>query len=150
MEEHNRSHITVTVSLYFSPWNQANLMFLSRVFCLFPDPSVPKLPAWLQTLLACCFEAEEFDIQSSAVGTLLDLINLTLSVTSPGVATRPKANTAVVVIPMISQHSLELIERSVVYEVCAIFQRKEVSAVERCPFGGACMTFVLAVICKLA
>lgn len=83
----------------------------------FTDFGTPKLPEWLQSLIACCFEAEEFDIQSSAVGTLLDLINLTLSVTPSSVFNRPRATTAVVVIPMISKRSLELIECSPIYEV---------------------------------
>lgn len=64
----------------------------------------------------CCFEVSEFDIQSSAVGTLLDLINLTLSV-SAGNAHGPRPSAPVVVIPMISQQSLGVIEKSDLYEV---------------------------------
>lgn len=64
----------------------------------------------------CCFEVSEFDIQSSAVGTLLDLINLTLSV-SAGHAHGPRPSAPVVVIPMISQQSLGVIEKSDLYEV---------------------------------
>ena len=72
------------------------------------------LPEWLQSLIMCCFEVSEFDIQSSAVGTLLDLVNLTLSV---GPAHGPRPSAPVVVIPMISQQSLGVIEKSDLYEV---------------------------------
>lgn len=64
----------------------------------------------------CCFEVSEFDIQSSAVGTLLDLINLTLSVNA-GHAHGPRPQAPVVVIPMISKQSLGVIEKSDLYEV---------------------------------
>lgn len=77
---------------------------------------VSPLPQWLQSLILCCFEVSEFDIQSSAVGTLLDLINLTLSVTA-GHAQGPRPSAPVVVIPMISQQSLGVIEKSDLYEV---------------------------------
>ena len=74
------------------------------------------LPEWLQSLIMCCFEVDDFDIQSSAVGTLLDLVNLTLSVAA-GHANGPRPSAPVVVIPMISQQSLGVIEKSELYEV---------------------------------
>lgn len=64
----------------------------------------------------CCFEVSEFNIQSSAVGTLLDLINLTLSVNA-GHGHGPRPSAPVVVIPMISKQSLGVIEKSDLYEV---------------------------------
>ena len=75
-----------------------------------------SLPEWLQSLILCCFEISDFDIRSSAVGTLLDLINLTLSVTT-GHVHKPRPSAPVVVIPMISQQSLGMIENSDLYEV---------------------------------
>ena len=75
-----------------------------------------NLPEWLQSLIMCCFEVSEFDIQSSAVGTLLDLINLTLSVNA-GHAHGLKSSAPVVVVPMISQQALGVIEKSGLYEV---------------------------------
>lgn len=75
-----------------------------------------SLPEWLQSLILCCFEVTDFDIQSSAVRTLLDLTNLTLSVTA-GHVHRHKPSAPVVVIPMISQQSLGVIENSDLYEV---------------------------------
>ena len=77
---------------------------------------VSYLPDWLQSLIMCCFEVSEFDIQSSAVGTLLDLINLTLSVNA-GHAHGPRSPAPGVVIPMISKQSLGVIEKSDLYEV---------------------------------
>ena len=50
------------------------------------------------------------------MGTLLDLINLTLSVTA-GHSHGPRPSAPVVVIPMISQQSLGVIEKSDLYEV---------------------------------
>lgn len=79
---------------------------------------VAILPEWLQSLIMCCFEITDFDIQSSAVGTLLDLINLTLSVTT-GHSNGSRSSAPVVVIPMISQQSLGFIEKSDLYEVIA-------------------------------
>ena len=75
-----------------------------------------SLPEWLQSLILCCFEVSDFDIQSSAVRTLLDLINLTLSVTA-GHMHKDRPSAPVVVIPMISQQSLGVIENSDLYEV---------------------------------
>ena len=75
-----------------------------------------SLPEWLQSLILCCFEVSDFDIQSSAVRTLLDLINLTLSVTA-GHVHKDRPSAPVVVIPMISQQSLGVIENSDLYEV---------------------------------
>lgn len=77
-----------------------------------------SLPEWLQSLILCCFEVSDFDIQSSAVRTLLDLINLTLSVTA-GRVHKDRPSAPVVVIPMISQQSLGVIENSDLYEVIA-------------------------------
>ena len=107
-------------------------LFLSRSYCDFANETytnvtynkrccflyylVSNLPQWLQSLIMCCFEVSEFDIQSSAVGTLLDLINLTLSV-SAGHAHGPKPSAPVVVVPMISKQSLGVIEKSDLYEV---------------------------------
>lgn len=79
-------------------------------------PKMLSLPEWLQSLILCCFEISDFDIRSSAVGTLLDLINLTLSVTT-GHVHKPRPSAPVVVIPMISQQSLGMIENSDLYEV---------------------------------
>lgn len=75
-----------------------------------------SLPEWLQALILCCFEVSDFDIQTSAVRTLLDLINLTLSVTA-GHVHKDRPSAPVVVIPMISQQSLGVIENSDLYEV---------------------------------
>jgi len=47
---------------------------------LFLDEVNMTLPEWLISLLACCCYGECFDIQASALSTLLDLINVTLTV----------------------------------------------------------------------
>lgn len=75
-----------------------------------------NLPEWLQSLIMCCFEVSEFDIQSSSVGTLLDLIILTLSVNA-GHAHGLKPSAPVVVVPMISRQALGVIEKSDLYQV---------------------------------
>ena len=67
--------------------------------------------------MLCCLDIEDFAIQSCAIGTLLDLINLTLSVAPSGTGTRSRESTAVVVIPMISQALLAVIEQSDIYQV---------------------------------
>jgi hypothetical protein len=51
------------------------------------------------------------------VGTLLDLLNLTLSVAPISGGERPRTTVVVVVIPMISHFNLNSIERSCIYKV---------------------------------
>ncbi|KAK3711633.1 hypothetical protein QZH41_014061 [Actinostola sp. cb2023] len=75
-----------------------------------------RLPEWLQALIVCCFRVQDFDVQSSAVGTLLDLVNLTLSVAPTFGSDRPKLTVVVVVIPMISHVNLNVIEKSCIYK----------------------------------
>lgn len=76
-----------------------------------------RLPEWLQALIVCCFRVEDFNVQSFAVGTLLDLVNLTLSVAPNTDSERPKSTVVVVVIPMISHANLNIIEESCIYRV---------------------------------
>ena len=76
-----------------------------------------QIPEWLQSLVLCCLDIDDFAIQSCAIGTLLDLINLTLSVAPVGTGTKSRESTAVVVIPMISQALLAVIEQSEIYQV---------------------------------
>ncbi|XP_048577556.1 protein dopey-1 isoform X2 [Nematostella vectensis] len=83
------------------------------------DKKEDRLPEWLRALVLCCYQVGNFDIQSSAISTLLDLINLTLSVTPTRRDESPSATVAVVVIPMISHEHLNVIEHSAVYQIIA-------------------------------
>ena len=83
---------------------------------LFPPLTAedPGLPSWLRCLIACCCEVDDFDIQSTSVATLLDLINLTLSVSSG----TSGATSGVTVIPILTFQEVVIIEQSNIYQVC--------------------------------
>ena len=72
-----------------------------------------SLPLWLRCLIACCYQVDDFDIQSTSVATVLDLINLTLSV-SPGVTC---ATAGVIVIPILTMDEVVVVEKSDIYKV---------------------------------
>lgn len=66
----------------------------------------------MRCLLACCHQIADFDIQSTSISTVLDLINLTLSVNPAGLA-----STGVIVIPILTIEDVVLIEKSDMYKV---------------------------------
>uniref|UniRef100_A0ABM0MUJ4 Protein dopey-1-like n=1 Tax=Saccoglossus kowalevskii TaxID=10224 RepID=A0ABM0MUJ4_SACKO len=78
------------------------------------------LPDWLQALITCSCFVCNFEIQSTAVSTMLDLINLTKSVSTPDsekslipsmpTTVRPNAGkVSVVIVPAIAQIHLDFI-----------------------------------------
>ena len=72
-----------------------------------------SLPLWLRCLITCCYQVDDFDIQSTSVSTVLDLINLTLSV-NPGMTC---ARAGVMVIPILTLDEVVTIEKSDIYKV---------------------------------
>jgi hypothetical protein len=76
-----------------------------------------SLPLWLRCLIACCYQVDDFDIQSTSVSTVLDMINLTLSV-NPGVSC---ARAGVMVIPILTLDEVVMIEKSDIYKVSSGF-----------------------------
>ena len=95
--------------MYSDTWfKQNNLVHL---ICNFIDKC--SLPLWLRCLITCCYQVDDFDIQSTSVSTVLDLINLTLSV-NPGMTC---ARAGVMVIPILTLDEVVMIEKSDIYKV---------------------------------
>ena len=71
---------------------------------------------WLQSLVACVSRTESIDIKTVAMGTLLDLVNISLCVFPSGGVNHRKESAASV-IPLISHADFILLDQSQVYKV---------------------------------
>lgn len=77
----------VSLSIFFvspPPTFQEKMCFHKIVYQYFfldnASPIISQPPEWLTLLLLCCCYNKQFDVQSSALSTLLDLVNVTLTV----------------------------------------------------------------------
>ena len=75
------------------------------------------LSGWIEALVSCARQTEDFNIQSAAMGTLLDLINVSLCVYPDRRSQRLSPVTANVV-PLITREDFALLEASSIYKVC--------------------------------
>lgn len=72
---------------------------------------------WLQSLIACISETNDINIQTIAMGSLLDLVNVSLCVLQSCDKNKHVKNTANV-ISLISGADFLILDRSDVYKVC--------------------------------
>ena len=83
------------------------------------------VPDWLQSLIGCCCYTGSFDIQAIAIGTLLDLVNVSHTVLPgydkkpvlPAITNSSTTSTSSGIMPLIAQDSLQWLERSNLYRV---------------------------------
>ncbi|XP_065649698.1 protein dopey-1 isoform X2 [Hydra vulgaris] len=74
-----------------------------------------EIPDWLQVLISCCCNGSSFDVQSSAINALLDLVNVTQSVQPTGKTPEITSN----IVPLISFNNLAWLECTNLYNVIA-------------------------------
>ena len=74
------------------------------------------MSTWLQSLIKCISQTKSINIQTVAMGTLLDLVNISLCVFPSSDMNRREESVASV-IPLISQADFVLLDRSRVYKV---------------------------------
>ncbi|XP_065057535.1 protein dopey-1-like isoform X2 [Rhopilema esculentum] len=99
------------------------------------------LSPWLQSLISCASQAKDIDIQTVAMGALLDLINVSLCVfpsLDRGHVTKGAAN----IIPLISHRDFSILEKSAVYKDMALILWSQIGPAN-CQLNSACAELFL-------
>ncbi len=71
----------------------------------------------MEALVCCAKQVKNFSVQSAAIGTLLDLINVSLCV-FPSSSRDSTSSGSANVVPLISKEDFDILEKSTIYKVC--------------------------------